>query len=324
MLGGIYLHTQSLELIQESALPGLSTSSRELGIRPSPSLLEMLRAWLLRSRKRAGWGSEGALAFLESLPPGGGFSELPRITRWFERSGIPSLHGDPRSLALRRGGGAQPLGRVTLRGRPVSFAYRDFSFEDVGGPDNRRLRLLARLWEEERVTPGFPSDFDQKGILECLSSEQFFPLFTREEVLRFRAHVPWTRVLMERKTRTSSGRTVDLVDYALKNRETLVLKPSWESGGEGILIGPKTLPSRWEKAIQAGLKMPGGWAVQQYLDIPRKKTAYLRDGVLHFKECRHTIGVFYDGERFGFHARVSPRDIVNVARGGALCAVYLA
>ena len=315
MLGGIYLHSESLEIVEEHALHRLGLNSRRLGIAPSPHLLNFLRDWLKRCRKLSGH-TDGGFAFLESLPPGGGFSELPQIAAYFRSRGDRALHGDPRTLQMKDG-------RVTLRGMPVGYVYRDFSFEDVSGPDNKRMKGFARLWEEHRIAPSFPSDFDQKGILECLTSKAFERLFTGDEVRRLRAHVPWTRVLSERKTDAPDGKKVDLLTYARRNRETLVLKPSWESGGEGIVLGPRATQARWEKALDRGLKTAGGWALQEHLGLPQLETAYLRGGEIHIRPCRATVGVFHDGQAFAFHARVSPKPIVNVAQGGALSAVYL-
>lgn len=315
MLGGIYLHSEALEIVEGRVLPSLGLKPPSLGVTPTVHLLSMLKDWVMRSRREAGFARDGGIAMLESTP-GGGFSELPRITRFFQREGIRALHGDPRELREKGG-------RVLLRGMPVSFVYRDFSFEDVPGPKHRRMRPFTRLWDEGRVSPHFPSDFDQKGILECFTSSRFDALFTRREVQRFRRHVPWTRVLTERRTQSPQGRAVDLPGFVLKERERLVLKPSWSSGGDGILIGRKVTAARWDKAIERGLKSPGGWAVQDYVDVPRRPSAFLREGRIHFKPCRFTLGIFFDGDRFGFHARVSPKDIVNVAQGGALSAVFL-
>lgn len=316
MLGGIYLHSESLEIVEKHGLPGLGLDSRRLGITPSPHLLGFLRRWVHECRRRAGHAGDGGLAFLESLPPGGGFSELPRITHYFQSLGDTAKHGDARALELRNG-------RICLRGMPVAYAYRDFSFEDVSGPDNPRMRAFGQLWRERRVAPTFASDFDQKGILECLTSRRFESLFSRREVALLREHVPWTRVAAERHTESPEGRRVDLMAYAASHRESLVLKPSWESGGEGIRIGWKTPQSRWERALDRALKTPGGWSVQGYLALPKIETGYLRGGKIHVKACRATVGVFHDGSQFAFHARVSPKDIVNVAQGGALSAVYL-
>jgi hypothetical protein len=103
-----------------------------------------------------------------------------------------------------------------------------------------------------------------------------------------------------------------------------VIKPSWSSGGEGILIGRHTGKGAWAGAVNRALKDPGAFAVQAYVDNPPTPCCFLRDGALHFKDCRYTLGTFYDGSRLGFHLRVSPSPIVNVAQGGALTPLYFA
>jgi hypothetical protein len=315
MLGGIYMHSVIREVMDRELLPEIQLPARRLGLSPSADNLDYLRAWLGRCRERSGH-TRGVLAMLESLPPGGGFSELPDIAAAFRKAGVRALHGDPRELELRRG-------EVCLRGEPVGYVYRDFSFEDAGGPGNRRLKLFSRLWDEGRVSPGLGADFDQKGILECFTSPDFEPLFTRGEVRRLRAHVPWTRVISERRTQSPEGRRVDLCAYVLKNQDRLVLKPSWSSGGDGIVLGWKSAAGRWRRLVEKGLKTPGSCAVQAYIDVPRRETTYLRDGKVHRKACRNTLGVFFDGESCAYHARVSTKDIVNVAQGGAMSAVYI-
>ncbi len=315
MLGSLYIQTTAQSVVEERVLPGLGLSSRKLGLTSSGDLMRFFRGWLLASRRRAGFSDGGGIAFLEKLPPDGGFSELPQICGYFRSSGDKAAHGDPRALELRGD-------RVYLGDMPVSFVYRDFSFEDVGGPDNPRMKAFRRLWEEGRVVPGFPADFDQKGVLECLTSPAFAPLFTRAEAAAFREHVPWTRVMGERKTASADGRRVDLPEHARRERERLVLKPSWSAGGDGILIGRATSPARWERALERSLKVPGGYAVQAFRESERRRLGYLRDGDIRVADCRFTVGVFHGGGGFGFASRISPREVVNVARGGAMAAVY--
>ncbi|MBI4677873.1 MAG: hypothetical protein HY748_09855 [Elusimicrobia bacterium] len=315
MLGGLYIQSVALELMNGLVLPGISRTPKRLGITPMVDLIAYFQRWIAACRRRAGAGA-GCLALLESLPPGGGFSELPRIASRLRRAGLRVEHGDPKSLEVRRG-------RVFLNGMPVAYAYRDFSFEDVSGPASPSMRGFATLWREGRAAPGFPADFDQKGILECLSSEEFAPLFTRAEARALARHVPWTRVLSERRTLSQEGRGVDLPAHVLRRQEGLVIKPSWSAGGEGILIGRHTAAAKWRKAVEGALQDPGAYAVQSYVDNPAVACAYLREGKVHFKDCRYTLGAFFDGSRFGFHLRVSPGHIVNVAQGGALAPLYL-
>ncbi len=68
---------------------------------------------------------------------------------------------------------------------------------------------------------------------------------------------------------------------------------------------------------------PGAFSVQAYVDAPPRPSAYLREGKLNLKDCRSTLGAFHDGKEFGYHLRMSPKDIVNVAQGGALTPIYI-
>lgn len=316
MLGGMYIHGQTLQITDQDVLPSLGLPARKLGVKAAPDNVDYLARFLKRARAASGAGRLGGVAMIESLPAGGGFSELPDLTRLVRAAGVEARHGDARDLEQRKDG-------VYLKGMKVGFVYRDFSFEDVGGPGNPRLKVFEKLWDEGRVTPGLASDFDQKGILECFTSSEFDGLFSRSEVKRFRAHVPWTRVLAERRTEGLEGKKVDLPKYALKNQERLVLKPSWGSGGEGILLGWKVSPKTWKRGVERGLAKKGSYAVQQYIDVPKRTTGYVRDGKIHRRDCRSTLGVFFDGAEYAYHGRVSSKDIVNVAQGGAMSPIYL-
>ncbi len=313
MLGGLHIQSVALGLMRRVMLPALGRLPGMDRLTPGVDLLSFLKDWLVECRRRA--GGEGGLAFLENWPPHGGFTELPRITRFFRRAGLRAEHGDPRDLEVRGE-------RVFLRGMPVAYAYRDFSFEDVGGPRNPRLKAFRKLWRDGRVAPGFPADFDQKGILECFTSPDFERLFSRSEAALLKAHVPWTRVLTARKTTGPDGRTVDLPEFVFQNREGLVLKPSWSSGGEGILIGRRVAPARWEAALARAVAVPGAYAIQSYVDSQQRTCAYLRDGEAVIQQCRFTIGMFRHHRGSGYHVRVSPKDVVNVAQGGALTPLY--
>ncbi|MBI5881959.1 MAG: hypothetical protein HZB91_02510 [Elusimicrobia bacterium] len=316
MLGGLYIQSVARSIMHQEVLPAIGATPSRLGLVPTEDLIGYFTRWIKACRTRHGRG-RGGLALLESLPPGGGFSELPMIASGLRRAGCRVEHGDPKELRVRGG-------RVFLHGMPVAYAYRDFSFEDVSGPSSPSMEGFAALWNLGLVAPGFPADFDQKGILECFTSEEFSPLFTRAEARRLSLHVPWTRVLTERKTISPEGRRVDLPSHVLRRQADLVLKPSWSAGGEGILIGRFATAGKWRRTVDLALKDPGAFAVQSYVENPATECSFLRDGKVHFKDCRHTLGAFFDGSRFGFHLRVSPGHIVNVAQGGALAPLYLA
>ncbi|MET9925379.1 MULTISPECIES: hypothetical protein [unclassified Streptomyces] len=61
-------------------------------------------------------------------------------------------------------------------------------------------------------------------------------------------YLPWTRVLSHRFTHRGD-RKLDLVPYAVENRETLVLKASIGMSGKQVAIGRETDPAEWEEAV---------------------------------------------------------------------------
>lgn len=66
-------------------------------------------------------------------------------------------------------------------------------------------------------------------------------------------HVPWTRLLRERKT-DHAGTAVDLLPFVAANRERLVIKPSGGGGGGNITIGRDTSDEAWAQAIRRGVR----------------------------------------------------------------------
>jgi len=306
LLASLYNQPMAQEILE--SLPELG---RRHGLKAPPDLLLLFKNWISPFCRPA---QGEAIAFLEKLPVAGGFSEIPRIVDSLRKTAMSAVHADPRELELCKE-------KVFLGGKPIAFAYRDFSFEELGGPRNPSLKAFRRLWEEGRVAPGFAADFAPKSLLEVLTSSRYHALFSKRELSLFREHVPWTRAFGERRTESPEGKSVDLPEYVLKTRENLVLKPAWGAGGERILIGPRAAPGKWREALGKALERPGGFVVQEYREGLKLPMAYLRQGRIRFKDCGAIIGVFFGGRGFGFASRIGPGEIVNVARGGAVCPV---
>src|SRR5437667_244163 len=68
-------------------------------------------------------------------------------------------------------------------------------------------------------------------------------------------HIPWTRVVAERKTEFRS-QPIDLVPYILEHRDRFVLKPNDEYGGKGIVLGWTVDQAAWESSVRAALTEP--------------------------------------------------------------------
>ena len=139
-----------------------------------------------------------------------------------------------------------------------------------------------------------------------------------------RRHVLWTRLATERYTVAPTGERIDLLEYVRRERESLVLKPNREYGGEGVVVGPTATQSDWESALDAALADERRWVVQQLASIPVKPFHVLDDsGGLHVEPFFIVMG--FAPSRYGVAmvARASQRPVVNVAQHGGMCAVMV-
>ena len=99
-------------------------------------------------------------------------------------------------------------------------------------------------------------------------SEQYFGADDRR---LFRRHVLWTRLLADRRTTLPHDKDGDLLEYARRNRELLVLKPNRAYGGTGVMLGPATEQAEWEQALQKAVSRgdpENSWVVQAVTRLP--------------------------------------------------------
>lgn len=150
-------------------------------------------------------------------------------------------------------------------------------------------------------------------------------MFTDEENEALAKHIPWTRLVRERKT-TFKGEKIDLVPFVRENREKLVLKPSDGYGGFGVFVGSITKQADWEKAIATALDLDGGraYAVQELVDIPVEEFPEMEDGNLKGFAPKYVNINYWShaGDFAGAFCRAAAGKIVNVHQGGGLVPVY--
>lgn len=95
----------------------------------------------------------------------------------------------------------------------------------------------------------------KKASFAVASDERNAYLFNADELGAIRQHIPVDRVVEEQTTVTPFGQTIDLLPWAVTNKDNLVLKPD-EYGGKGVLIGWETEQDAWSAAVQAALDDP--------------------------------------------------------------------
>jgi hypothetical protein len=257
------------------------------------------------------------IAVIEDKQWNTGITEFKPIVAFFKRQGIRAYFVDPREITIRSGA-------PCYRGKAIDVAYRNSELRDLPaleeeGVDLAALRLLFR---QNRVVSSLSGEFDHKSLWEVLSSERFERLFTARQKRFLSRHIPWTRLVFERRTTAANGKRVDLIKYMLRRREKLVIKPNRHCGGVGVHIGMHTGGRQWEKIVAGALKTPREWVVQERIAVKHKLLPRFRGrGGMQNVPMYSTYGIISTPHGFGIVGRASTHPVVNVGRGGALLSV---
>jgi hypothetical protein len=155
----------------------------------------------------------------------------------------------------------------------------------------------------------------KKASLAVLSDERNAAMFTPEQHAAIAKHIPWTRVLEERKTRLD-GTEIDLVPYTLGNKDRLVLKPNDDYGGKGITLGWTVAQAKWEEAVKQALETP--YVVQRKVGVPFEPFPSFENGSLHILNRMLDTNpyVAFGSFMHGCLTRISTDPLVNVTAGG--------
>jgi uncharacterized circularly permuted ATP-grasp superfamily protein len=163
----------------------------------------------------------------------------------------------------------------------------------------------------------------KKALFAVLTDERHSNLFTGEERSAIRAHVPWTRHVRERKSQ-HYDQEIDLIDFIVKTRDRLVLKPNDDYGGHGIYIGWNTDEIAWEEATRSAL-VNGDYLVQERVPTAREVFPALQeDGSVKFAEQLVDLDplLFY-GKVGSAFTRLSFTELANVSSGGGMVPTFI-
>lgn len=225
---------------------------------------------------------------------------------------------DPRDC-VRRGG------RLLAPEGPIDLVYRRGVLSElVEREDEVRPLLEAYRAGEVACVNSFRCRLaEDKAFFALLTDEAFAGLMRPDEVAFVRRVVPWTRKLEERRTLDPAGRPVDLLEFAVAARETLVLKPAHGYGGQSVYVGDETPEGEWQAALRAGLHAP--WVLQQRVTIPAEEFPVLDDaGGLAFEELKVNVNPFHvAGAEVGAVTRASRSSVINVSAGGGSVPTFI-
>jgi uncharacterized circularly permuted ATP-grasp superfamily protein len=296
-------------------LPIMAAFLRRYRVVSLPASPGVYRALLEAYREWGGSTEPPRLAILDwrEVPT---FSEFVLFERYFRDLGLECIIADPRELEYRDGrllasteGKDPPL--------PITLIYKRVLIGELlqrGGVDQPLVRAV-RDGAVCLVNPFRCKVLYKKASLAVLSDEANTRLFTVEEQEAIGRHIPWTRVVEERRTQFQ-GRPIDLVPFVLRQRERLVLKPNDDYGGKGIVLGWTVDQGRWEQAVRTALAEP--YVVQERIPLPREPFPCLVDGRVQVGERMLDTAPFVcQGDYVdGCLTRIATDPLLNVSAGG--------
>jgi hypothetical protein len=165
------------------------------------------------------------------------------------------------------------------------------------------------------INPFSCKPLHKKASLAVLSDERNNRHFSIAQRTAIARHVPWTRVVEERRT-TIEERNIDLVPWIGEQKDELVLKPNDDYGGAGIVLGWEVDSPTWEIAVTRALTEP--YIVQRRIALPREPFAAVVDGAFTVdSRIVDTAPFCWDGTwADGMLSRISTSTLVNVTAGG--------
>jgi hypothetical protein len=238
------------------------------------------------------------------------FSEFVLFYDYFRAMGIEARIVDPRDVEYVDG-------KLSAGGWPITLIYKRVLISELverGGPDHPVIRAVRDravcMVNSFRCKVLF-----KKASLAVLSDERNAGLFTPEQLAAVAAHIPWTRVVEDRRT-TIDGTEIDLVPFVLANRDRLVLKPNDDYGGKGIALGWTVTQAAWEEAVKVALAEPH--VVQQRIALPSEAFPSFENGSLHVLDRLLDTNpyVAFGSYMHGCLTRISTDPLVNVTAGG--------
>lgn len=154
----------------------------------------------------------------------------------------------------------------------------------------------------------------KKSIFALLTDQQNQDLFSPAQRAAIDRHVPWTRIVRPGLTHYQ-GERIELLEFARRNQDRLLLKPNDEYGGKGIVIGWETSADAWEHALQEALQ--SAFVIQERVTIAYEDYPAWLNGELHIGQRLVDSDPFMFGNEVkGCLSRLSTVTLLNVTAGG--------
>ena len=232
----------------------------------------------------------------------------------FLQLGIPTIIATPEELHYRGGWLWAGDFRITLVYKRVVIAELIERTGRKGVADHPLVRAVRE--RAVCLVNGFRAQaMTQKLVFAILDDPVFEYLFSAAQIAALRRHIPWTR-LWHHGVTTWHGRRIDLPEFALANRERLVLKPTGNYGGRGVTLGRECTADEWQRALTESLG--ARFVIQERVETkPEPFPVGEGDGFRLENRYADFSPYTWQGELAeGAGIRLSDSALLNVAAGG--------
>lgn len=238
------------------------------------------------------------------------YSEFKLFLDYFHSQGLDCVIADPREMEYRNG-------KLYAGNFRVDLIYKRVLITELvnqGGLDHPVIQAV-RDNAVCMVNPFRCKILYKKTSLAVLSDERNQDLFDDNELRAIDDHIPWTRTVEERNT-VYDGKPIDLIPFIMKYKDRLVLKPSDEYGGKGIVLGWLADQQEWDKALLSAMETP--YIVQERVEIPWESYPSLVDDRTHLSNRMLDTApfAFYGTYMDGCLTRLGIDPLLNVTAGG--------
>jgi hypothetical protein len=290
-------------------LPGMAPFLARYEVRPLPSRPPLLHTMLAAYRAATGRCERPVIGIIDwrEVPTQ---SEFREMAMWLGTMGFTVVIADPRELEYTGG---------KLRAGPtvIDLVYKRILIAELVQREGLQSPLVRAVRERAAVmvNPFRCKVLHKKASLAVLSDERNEGLFDAEMRSAITKHIPWTRVVEDRRT-TIDGVAVELLPFLAIHRDRFVLKPNDDYGGAGIVLGWEVSDAEWSVALGRALEAPH--IVQERIHLPEEPFPAWADGGLDISDRIVDTAPYVFGGSWvdGCLSRISTAALVNVTAGG--------
>jgi hypothetical protein len=306
------------EVNVDSALSGAAAAAAATTAHLRGPIADRLRAdglrchapdyFAMKARALTAWAPRrGRVAVVGVVEPGEPYPDavFDDEVRGLTRHGFHASRHEPRELHVADG-------RLRdTRGDPFDLAIRYYVprvAERLGVPGDH-LERIESTWSTGWFVPRAANAFASKRLLAWLWEGA---LAGRPGYEVVRERVPFTVEIADRTVTLADGCSVHLPDHLLADRAGYVLKPVFEMGGRGVVIGAGVDDDVWSRAVASALSGNQPTVAQRYIPPATFTVPAIRAGEILHRDVTAAISPFLVGGSYaGALCRLAPAHLAG-------------